>query len=113
MVSLYVRVASECTERLCVSGYNYTSNTQWNIFSATEEAGVAAWEKLTGSKPDVDGYKSYGQDLVEQLISGIGWRVQYFNEGSETTTMVVTSPDKDGAKFLVQAPNKNEGVPKM
>jgi hypothetical protein len=48
-------------------------------------------------------YRSSGQDIVEQLLVGLGWRVTGVYEGS-TRTVVVTSRDPEGVKFVITAP---------
>ena len=44
-----------------------------------------------------------GRDVVEQLISGLGFRVTASHAGGGTRSVLVTSRDPAGAKFLVTA----------
>jgi len=53
-----------------------------------------------------EAYKIHGQDVVEQMMVGLGWRVTGINKNSDTTTVLLTSPDASGVKFLVTAHNK-------
>mmetsp|Transcript_31109 Transcript_31109/g.75066 ORF Transcript_31109/g.75066 Transcript_31109/m.75066 type:complete len:474 (-) Transcript_31109:1291-2712(-) len=47
------------------------------------------------------GYVAAGQDFVEQLIVGLGWRVTAEYVGVRTRSLLVTSSDARGVKFVV------------
>eukprot|EP00211_Chloroparvula_japonica_P004370 CAMPEP_0119122596 /NCGR_PEP_ID=MMETSP1310-20130426/2797_1 /TAXON_ID=464262 /ORGANISM="Genus nov. species nov., Strain RCC2339" /LENGTH=648 /DNA_ID=CAMNT_0007112277 /DNA_START=138 /DNA_END=2084 /DNA_ORIENTATION=- len=48
-----------------------------------------------------DSYQPEGQDLVEQFILGLGWRIIGTWEGNGVRTVVLSSNDKNGAKFII------------
>ena len=66
--------------------------------------GKKIWEQIAGAPVDDAKFVSHGQDLVRQFIGGAGWRVTASHEGAETRSLVITSPDLDGAKFVLTAP---------
>jgi len=47
------------------------------------------------------------QDVVEQLLVGLGWRVTGACASEDTHSVLVTSPDPDGVKFVVTAHAKH------
>lgn len=63
---------------------------------------------MAGDKPNPMDYASAGQDVVEQMITGLGWRVTAEFDGPSTTSVLVTGPDATGAKFVITA--RKEGV---
>mmetsp|Transcript_66435 Transcript_66435/g.197711 ORF Transcript_66435/g.197711 Transcript_66435/m.197711 type:complete len:664 (-) Transcript_66435:147-2138(-) len=90
----------------------------FSISSGSAESDVAAgreaWLALQAAHGDPvarvvppEGYKSVGQDIVEQLLVGLGWRVTGSHAGPSTHSLVVTSPDPDGVKFVVTAHNQH------
>lgn len=71
--------------------------------------GRSVWEKICKEDTDLDvldpeTYESTNQDIIEQLIIGLGWRVTALHYGKETTSMLVVSQDPKGVKFVVTAP---------
>jgi hypothetical protein len=71
----------------------------WATFAATTEG---ADEKSASA----NAYSPLNQDLVEQLIAGMGWRVTGMrcNIASEgTSSVLVSPPDSNGASFVVTA----------
>jgi len=49
-------------------------------------------------------YKSSGQDVVEQILVGLGWRVTAASdEELATRTLLLTSEDQNGVKLLITA----------
>ncbi|GAB5354089.1 hypothetical protein AAMO2058_000089600 [Amorphochlora amoebiformis] len=52
---------------------------------------------------DPEKYNASGQDLVEQLICGAGWRIIASNENPETLSYMLSSSDTEGARFIVTA----------
>lgn len=62
--------------------------------------GTAKWEAISGEKVAAE-FKSTGLDLVEQLICGVGFRVTGHCTANGTSSVVVTSEDPRGAKFIV------------
>lgn len=74
---------------------------------AKVEIGRQQWTKVSGSP--VAEYCSQGQDLPEQLISGLGWRITASYFGPETQTVLLTSPDSKGVKFVITG--KTAGTP--
>ena len=85
---------------------------RFNLFDAEYVAagaddlakGKEIFERISGEAVDASKYVSHGRDLVRQLIGGAGWRVTASHDGAETRSVLVTSPDLDGAKFLITAP---------
>lgn len=77
------------------------------------EAGRKAWldlsEKhgnpITGVKDPAE-WMGAEQDVVEQLLVGLGWRITGKHVGSSTHSLVVTSPAKQGATFIFTAHTK-------
>lgn len=76
--------------------------TDFNKTDKAVEKGKAAWTAV--SKAAMPEFCSQKQDLVEQLISGLGWRITANYHGPETVTLLITSPDKTGTRFVVTAP---------
>ena len=74
------------------------------------EEGRRLWEELL--RPDEvklaalhhDDYSPVGQDIVEQMLVGLGWRVTASYEGVATRSVLVTSMDAKGVKMVVTAP---------
>jgi len=74
------------------------------------ESGQASWLSLsdkhghpaTGQR-DPASWSPSGQDVVEQMLVGLGWRITGACEGAETRSFVVTSRDEEGVKFVVTA----------
>lgn len=62
-----------------------------------------------GASKDPNEYQSHGQDAVEQLIYGFGWRVTAEHAGSETRSLLLSTDDALGAKFVVSAPINGAG----
>mmetsp|Transcript_46962 Transcript_46962/g.92451 ORF Transcript_46962/g.92451 Transcript_46962/m.92451 type:complete len:646 (+) Transcript_46962:52-1989(+) len=86
---------------------------QFNKFASSYSAaasepssveGRSTWESQTGNKVDPAAYVSQGQDLIRQAISGLGWRVTGYYEGSTTTSALVTSRDPHGVRFVLTSP---------
>jgi len=73
--------------------------SKWLALSET--AGFPA----TGER-DPAQWKAAGQDIVEQMLVGLGWRVTGVQRGPETTSLVVTSADPEGVKFVATAHNE-------
>lgn len=72
--------------------------------------GRRVWEGIVpnGYALDPAKYQSHGQDVVEQLIAGLGWRVTAEYVGTATRSVLVTSSDGRGTKFVATA--KRDGV---
>jgi hypothetical protein len=73
-------------------------------------AGREKWRGMRGSYGDPvtgnvepDAYSASGQDLVEQLLVGMGYRITGQHHGAGTSTVVVTSRDLNGVKFVISA----------
>lgn len=73
-------------------------------------AGRKAWlslgekygDPVTGSV-DPEKYVSAGQDIVEQLIVGLGWRMAGADSSGSTHSILMESPDPKGVKFVITA----------
>ena len=61
------------------------------------------WVEGVKDAKNPEAYQSVGQDLVEQLIAGCGWRVTAEHVGTSTRTLLVCSEDACGAKFVITA----------
>jgi len=76
-----------------------------NELPARVQAGAKEWDKLckeTGLPVSPEkNFTPAGQDLVEQLIVGLGWRVTAEYTGTQTRSVLVTSQDPCGAKIVV------------
>lgn len=62
---------------------------------------AAHWRKIEPSAADPSAYKSQNQDLVRQLITGMNWRVIAHCHNPSTTSVLITSNEARGAKFVV------------
>ena len=72
--------------------------------------GRNAFSEIGGSFKE---HSACGQDVVEQLICGVGMRVVGFQEGDGVRSVLLTSADEAGAKYLVSAALKEgEGAAK-
>lgn len=66
--------------------------------------GAQKFEEIFGEKPNPEDFKVNGQDLVEQLITGVGFRItaEHTAPGANgTRSMLINSQDARGAKFVV------------
>lgn len=84
--------------------------SQRACLGADVAAGREAWLGLRPKHGDPvarpcgpDQYSPMGQDIVEQLLVGLGWRVTGSHQGSSTRSLVVTSADPEGVKFVMTA----------
>jgi len=71
-------------------------------------AGRATWLALGSNHGDPvvvptepDMYRSFGQDVVEQMLVGLGWRVTGSHKGSSSRSLIVNSSDPNGVKFVL------------
>jgi hypothetical protein len=60
-----------------------------------------------GDAADPSQYQSHGQDIIEQLVYGFGWRVTAEHDGVDTYSLLLSTDDMLGAKFVVTGP-KND-----
>lgn len=70
-------------------------------------AGKAAYEKLTGDKVDPSKYVSCGQDVVEQLITGVGWRIIASGKAHGTSSLALRSCNKTSVMFIITTRDAN------
>ena len=59
-----------------------------------------AWCEL-GPAADPAAFQVHGQDLVEQMLHGFGWRITGQHDGAETRSLLLSTPDPFGARFVV------------
>mmetsp|Transcript_15957 Transcript_15957/g.49642 ORF Transcript_15957/g.49642 Transcript_15957/m.49642 type:complete len:724 (+) Transcript_15957:73-2244(+) len=59
-------------------------------------------DPVTGTQEPAE-WTAAGQDVVEQVLVGLGWRVTGSCESGPTRSLVLTSPDPEGVKFVVTA----------
>jgi hypothetical protein len=71
-------------------------------------AGTKSWTQVTGKTVDPSKYISQGQDLVTQLLHGVGWRVVGEHIGSTTRSMCVRSVDQCGVQFIITCKSSGE-----
>jgi len=74
------------------------------------KTGAASWVSLRDKYGDpvtgashLSEYSAAQQDLVEQLLVGLGWRITGVHDGKSTRSFVVTSKDPEGVKFVITA----------
>lgn len=74
-------------------------------------SGREQWLSLEARHSDVKvgtadpaAYRAVGQDVVEQILVGLGWRVTGSCDSSGTRSLVLQSKDLSGVKFVVTAP---------
>mmetsp|Transcript_6671 Transcript_6671/g.8906 ORF Transcript_6671/g.8906 Transcript_6671/m.8906 type:complete len:655 (-) Transcript_6671:258-2222(-) len=65
------------------------------------EQGRELFESLGGKLKE---HQAFGLDVIEQLIAGFAMRIQGHRYGTETSTVLLTSKDPEGTKFLLTAP---------
>ncbi|CAE7242014.1 unnamed protein product [Symbiodinium microadriaticum] len=73
-------------------------------------AGRDAWLALASShgnpvtgERDPQKWTGHKQDVVEQMLVGLGWRVTGFGQTASTRSVAVTSSDNEGVKFVITA----------
>jgi hypothetical protein len=76
-------------------------------------AGRSAWLALSGEHGDPitgvkepEQFKVPQQDVVEQMLVGLGWRITGISKNEDTCSFAITSPESKGVKFMVTAHNK-------
>lgn len=62
-------------------------------------------DPVTGSA-DPEQYSSSGQDIVEQMLIGAGFRIVGSHDGAATRSLVLSSRDPKGVQFVVTAHEK-------
>ena len=72
------------------------------------ENGRKAWEEVTGKPADPSSYIPQGQDIVTQLLHGVGCRVTGEHVGSADTarSLCVRFNDNRGVQFIITSKNK-------
>jgi len=69
------------------------------------EEGRKQWceigEQSGGEVKDPEAHTGHGQDVVEQLIVGLGWRVTAEYNGTQTRSVLCTSSDAQGVKIAI------------
>jgi hypothetical protein len=75
------------------------------------EEGRQLWrgiaEKLGGEVRESENHTGHGQDIVEQLIVGLGWRVTAEYNGTTTRSVLCTSSDAQGVKITISCLKEN------
>jgi hypothetical protein len=69
-----------------------------------------AWREL-GPSADPDAFQVHGRDLVEQLLYGFGWRITAQHEGRETRSVLVSTVDPAGARFVITCKHGADAAP--
>jgi len=77
------------------------------------EAGRAAWLGLKAkhgepsfAEMDPEKFSPGAQDLVEQSLVGVGWRITGQHSGPGSSSVLVTGPDPDGVHLIYTALNE-------
>jgi len=66
------------------------------------------WREVGGTA-DPGAFQVHGRDLVEQLLHGFGWRVTGAHSGAETRSLLLSTPDASGARFVITTRNQGGG----
>ena len=48
-------------------------------------------------------FKGHQQDVVEQMLVGLGWRITGHCDTADTRTVAITSRDAQGVRFIITA----------
>jgi hypothetical protein len=69
------------------------------------EALAERWREVAdvAGQPEVP-FSPFGQDVVEQMIVGAGWRVCASHTGATTESLLIRSADSRGVRFVATAP---------
>ena len=75
------------------------------------EEGRKLWceigEQSGGGVKDPEAHTGHGQDIVEQLVVGLGWRVTAEYNGTTTRSVLCTSSDAQGVKIAISCLKEN------
>lgn len=66
----------------------------------SEDELAKLWPTLGGSAVD---FSPSGQDIVDQMIHGLGWRIIGHHSGSTSDSVLISSKDDKGVKFIITA----------
>ena len=69
-----------------------------------------AWCQM-GPSADPDAFEVHGRDLVEQMLYGFGWRITGQHEGHETRSLLLSTVDPSGARFVVTCARGEAALP--
>ena len=75
----------------------------WDVDAARK-----AWCEM-GASADPAEFQVHGRDLVEQQLHGVGWRITGQHEGTETRSLLLSTPDPNGVRFVITAANSDTG----
>jgi hypothetical protein len=79
----------------------------WEKEGQKLEHGQKVFKQVVGDKAkDPSTFSSINQDIVSQLISAVGLRVTGHHNGTLTHSVLMSSVDATGLKFVVTAPNE-------
>jgi len=82
-----------------------------NALPERVQEGRKRWGEIMGKDAkDPAAHTGHGNDIVEQLIVGLGWRVTAEYNGTQTSSVLCTSSDALGVKIVVSAINGNAGA---
>eukprot|EP00729_Bicosta_minor_P006528 gene6528-10749_t len=70
-----------------------------------EAALTAQWTKMSGETVDQEAYDATGQDMVDQLLHGAGWRIVGHHKDSATESVILSSRANNGVHFVVTTQN--------
>jgi len=75
----------------------FSKGSRWDVAAARE-----AWLKM-GPSADPSTFQVHERDLVEQLLHGFGWRITGQHEGTETCSLLLSTVDPAGIRFVITA----------
>ena len=109
-LSYYKAIEDKLTQFASLSKFNCSRDMlQGDALTSQITTGSAVWSGMVGKEGASVGeesrtpFQSAGRDVVEQLMYGLGFRIVASRDDDETRSMLLTSCDQRGAKFLVTA----------
>ena len=82
-----------------------------NATGSADDVGAAreAWLAL-GPSADPAAFQVHGRDLVEQMLYAFGWRITAQHEGRETRSLLLSTVDPRGARFVMTCRSEAGGA---
>ncbi|CAJ1368799.1 unnamed protein product [Effrenium voratum] len=104
-VHIYCDELKELSEYKSLESKLNEFNAGCGDLAAARQTWLRLWDGKPAVGTDPAQWRGHGQDVVEQMLVGLGFRVTGFGQ-SDTRTMVVTSKDAEGVKFVITAHDK-------
>ncbi|CAJ1397729.1 unnamed protein product [Effrenium voratum] len=105
-VHIYCDELKELSEYKSLESKLNEFNAGCGDLAAARQTWLRLWDGKPAVGTDPAQWRGHGQDVVEQMLVGLGFRVTGFGQTSDTRTMVVTSKDAEGVKFVITAHDK-------